>query len=212
MTKEQFKEAAGIAAGLAVRWFPHLETTFSEFGIVSPVEQAMFIAQVGHESAGFTAVAESFNYSVDGLIATFGPKSKAKRLTAEQCKMLGRQRSESVVPVNRQAAIANLVYGDRLGNKSTGDGWKYRGRGLIQITGADNYRACSVGIKTDLLLVPDLLEKDEYAMRSAGWFWKSRNCGQYAGDVERVTLLINGGTNGLADRKERFERARQALA
>ncbi len=84
--------------------------------------------------------------------------------------------------------------------------------GLIQITGADNYRACSVGIKTGLLLIPDLLEKDEYAMRSAGWFWKSRNCGQYAGDVERVTLLINGGNNGLADRKEQFDRARQALA
>ncbi|MGQ6455481.1 glycoside hydrolase family 19 protein, partial [Serratia sp. IR-2025] len=143
MTQDQFKEAADIGAGLAARWFPHLEATFAEFGITSPVAQAMFIAQVGHESAGFTAVAESFNYSVAGLQSTFG-----KRLTAEQCKMLGRQRGESVVPVNRQAAIANLVYGGRLGNKSTGDGWKYRGRGLIQITGADNYRACSAGIKT----------------------------------------------------------------
>jgi putative chitinase len=61
-------------------------------------------------------------------------------------------------------------------------------------------------------LVPDLLEQDEYAMRSAGWFWNSRNCGKYAGDVERVTLLINGGKNGLADRQERFERARMVLA
>lgn len=207
MTKDQFKEAADIAAGLATRWFPHLEATVSEFGINSPVEQAMFIAQVGHESAGFTATAESFNYSVAGLQSTFG-----KRLTAEQCKMLGRQRGETVVPENRQAAIANLVYGGRLGNKGPGDGWKYRGRGLIQITGLDNYRACSSGVKTDLLLVPGLLEKDEYAMRSAGWFWKSRNCGKYAGDVERVTLLINGGKNGLADRQERFERARQVLA
>lgn len=207
MTQDQFKEAAGIGAGLAARWFPHLEATFAELGITSPVAQAMFIAQVGHESAGFTATAESFNYSVAGLQSTFG-----KRLTVEQCKMLGRQRGETVVPENRQAAIANLVYGGRLGNKGPGDGWKYRGRGLIQITGLDNYRACSAGVKTDLLLVPDLLENDEYAMRSAGWFWKSRNCGKYAGDVERVTLLINGGKNGLADRQERFERARQALA
>jgi putative chitinase len=207
MTKDQFKEAADIGAGLATRWFPHLEATFAEFGITSPMEQAMFIAQVGHESAGFTATAESFNYSVAGLQSTFG-----KRLTAEQCKMLGRQREETVVPENRQAAIANLVYGSRMGNKGPSDGWKYRGRGLIQITGLDNYRACSTGVKTDLLLVPELLEKDEYAMRSAGWFWKSRNCGKYAGDVERVTLLINGGKNGLADRQERFERARQVLA
>jgi putative chitinase len=207
MTKDQFIEAADIGAGLATRWFPHLEATLAEFGITSPVEQAMFIAQVGHESAGFTATAESFNYSVAGLQSTFG-----KRLTAEQCKMLGRQRGEAVVPENRQAAIANLVYGSRLGNKGPSDGWKYRGRGLIQITGLDNYRACSTGVKTDLLLVPELLEKEEYAMRSAGWFWKSRNCGKYAGDVERVTLLINGGKNGLADRQERFERARQVLA
>ncbi len=207
MTKDQFKEAAGIAAGLATRWFTHLEATFTEFGITSPVEQAMFIAQVGHESAGFNATAESFNYSVAGLQSTFG-----KRLTADQCKMLGRQRGETAVPENRQAAIANLVYGGRLGNKGPSDGWKFRGRGLIQITGLDNYRACSTGVKTDLLLVPDLLEKDEYAMRSAGWFWNSRNCGKYAGDVERVTLLINGGKNGLTDRQERFERARQALA
>ncbi|EFE94012.1 glycoside hydrolase family 19 protein [Serratia odorifera] len=207
MTKDQFKEAAGIAAGLATRWFPHLEATLTEFGISSSVEQAMFIAQVGHESAAFTATAESFNYSVAGLQSTFG-----NRLTTEQCKMLGRQRGEAVVPENRQAAIANLVYGGRLGNKGSGDGWKYRGRGLIQVTGLDNYRACSAGIKTDLVLVPDLLDQDEYAMRSAGWFWNSRNCGKYAGDVERVTLLINGGKNGLADRQERFERARKVLA
>ncbi|MCT2387133.1 glycoside hydrolase family 19 protein [Erwinia pyrifoliae] len=206
MTKDQFKEAAGIGAGLATRWFSHLDATFFEFEIASPVEQAMFIAQAGHESNGFTATAESFNYSVAGLQSTFG-----KRLTPEQGKMLGRQRGETEVPVNRQAAIANLVYGSRLGNKSTGDGWKYRGRGLIQVTGLENYRTCGAGIKTDLLLVPELLEKDENAMRSAGWFWQSRNCSKYPGDIERVTRLINGGKNGLADRQERFERARQAL-
>lgn len=207
MTKDQFKEAASIGAGLATRWFPYLDATFIEFEITSPVEQAMFIAQIGHESNGFTATAESFNYSVASLQSTFG-----KRLTPEQCKMLGRQRGETVVPLNRQAAIANLVYGGRLGNKSTGDGWKYRGRGLIQVTGLENYRTCSAGIKADLLLFPELLEKDENAMRSAGWFWKSRNCSKSPDDVERVTLLINGGKNGLADRQERFERTRQVLA
>ncbi|HAT4981713.1 TPA: glycoside hydrolase family 19 protein [Serratia marcescens] len=203
MTQNEFQRAAGISAGLAARWYPHLIATFAEFSIEKPAAQAMFIAQVGHESAGFTRTVESLNYTPQGLLSTFG-----KRITAYQADMLGR----TTAHLANQAAIANLVYADRLGNKSRGDGWKYRGRGLIQITGADNYRACSAGIKTDLLLVPDLLEKDEYAMRSAGWFWKSRNCGQYTGDVERVTLLINGGNNGLADRKERFERARQALA
>ncbi|MCO7512695.1 glycoside hydrolase family 19 protein [Serratia fonticola] len=207
MTKDQFQQAANIGAGLAARWFPHIDATFKEFGITSAVDQAMFIAQFGHESAGFTKVVESFNYSVAGLQSTFG-----KRLSKDQCAMLGRQRGESVVPVNRQAAIANLVYSGRMGNKAAGDGWKYRGRGIPQITGLDNYRACSAALKADFVLVPELLERDEYAMRAAGWFWSANKCGRFGEDVAAVTKVINGGLNGIDDRKDRFEIASKALA
>lgn len=206
MTKDQFQQVAGISAGLAARWFPHIDATFKEFGITSAVDQAMFIAQFGHESAGFTKVVESFNYSVAGLQSTFG-----KRLSKDQCAMLGRQRGESVVPVNRQAAIANLVYSGRMGNKAAGDGWKYCGRGIPQITGLDNYRACSAALKADFVLVPELLERDEYAMRAAGWFWSANKCGRFGTDVEKVTKIINGGLNGLEDRTARYQRARKAL-
>ncbi|WP_447880309.1 glycoside hydrolase family 19 protein [Serratia fonticola] len=207
MTKDQFQQAANIGAGLAARWYPHIDATFKEFGITSAVDQAMFIAQFGHESAGFTKVVESFNYSVAGLQSTFG-----KRLSKDQCAMLGRQRGESVVPANRQAAIANLVYSGRMGNKAAGDGWKYRGRGIPQITGLDNYRACSAALKADFVLVPELLERDEYAMRAAGWFWSANKCGRFGTDVAAVTKVINGGLNGIDDRKTRFEVASKALA
>lgn len=206
MTKDQFQKAANISAGLATRWFPHIEATFSEFDITTPAEQAMFIAQVGHESGGFTVFTESFSYGISGLKSTFG-----NRLTADQIAMLGRQPGETSVPLNRQMAIANLVYGNRMGNKAPSDGWKYRGRGPMQLTGLDNYRACGTGLKLDLVGQPELLEQDRHAMRSAGWFWQSRNCGRYTNDIERVTLLINGGQNGLADRRMRFERARGVL-
>lgn len=202
MTQNDFQKAAGISAGLAARWYPHLIATFAEFGITKPAAQAMFIAQVGHESGGFTRTVESLNYTPQGLLATFG-----KRITVYQSDMLGRTAAH---PAN-QEAIANLVYADRLGNKSRGDGWKYRGRGLIQITGQENYRACGTALKLDLVGNPQQLESDANAMRSAGWFWKSRDCGRNANDIEWVTKRINGGTNGLSDRQARHDVARKAL-
>ncbi|MBW3154043.1 glycoside hydrolase family 19 protein, partial [Salmonella enterica subsp. enterica serovar Javiana] len=85
MGQQQFQQAAGISAGLTARWFPHIDAAMKEFGITAVNDLAMFIAQVGHESAGFTSLVESFNYSVEGLKKTFG-----KRLTPYQCEMLGR--------------------------------------------------------------------------------------------------------------------------
>ncbi|QHB31864.1 glycoside hydrolase family 19 protein [Yersinia canariae] len=206
MTPYQFRMAANISAELSARWILPITLAMKEFGITTPVQQAMFIAQVGHESASFTLLVESFNYSINGLLATFG-----KRLSADQASALGRQPGEKSVPVNRQRAIANLVYSGRMGNKAVDDGWKYRGRGLIQITGLDNYRACGTALKLDLISNPDQLQSDVNAVRSAAWFWQSRNCGQYADDIQRVTQLINGGNNGINDRKARFELAKQEL-
>ncbi|UPY96277.1 glycoside hydrolase family 19 protein [Pectobacterium sp. 21LCBS03] len=202
MNIEQFRNAAGVSPALASRWHPHLIAAFDEFNIKTATEQAMFIAQVGHESGGFSRIVESLNYTPSALVATFG-----RRVTQYQADMLGRTAKHAA----NQEAIANLVYADRLGNKVRGDGWKYRGRGLIQVTGLDNYRACGTGLKMDLVTSPELLEQDSNAMRSAAWFWYVNRCGQYGSDVSRVTRIINGGSNGIDDRRKRFELARKVL-
>ncbi|WP_426817911.1 glycoside hydrolase family 19 protein [Winslowiella sp. 2C04] len=208
MNQSQFQQAAGISAGLAARWFPHVDAAMKEFGINLPLEKAMFIAQVGHESASFTATVENFNYSVQALINTFVPK----RLSRDQALMLGRKPGESALSLERQRAIANLVYQKRFGNNLSGDGWKYRGRSLIQTTFLGNYRSTGNGIKLDLVSNPELLEKDEHAARAAAWFFVSKGCLRWSNNVEHTTKIINGGDNGLADRLARFKVARAVLA
>lgn len=202
MDLEQFQKAADISAGLAARWFQHIDAAMKEFGITAATDQAMFIAQVGHESGGFRQVVESLNYTPGALVTVFG-----KRITQQQANALGRTTQQPA----RQDAIANLVYASRLGNKASGDGWKYRGRGLIQITGLDNYRACGAALKLDLLTKPELLELDQHAARSAAWFYTSKGCMAYGADVYRVTQIINGGLNGIDDRKVRYNKARAVL-
>ncbi len=204
MNQAQFQKAAGLSAGLAARWYPHIDAAMKEFGITAVNDQAMFIAQLGHESAGFTSLVENFNYSVDGLKKTFG-----KRLTPYQCEMLGRVDGKQTA---RQPQIANLIYGARMGNNTQGDGWKYRGRGLLQITGRENYTKCGTALKLDLVSTPELLEQERHAARSAAWFFALCGCLLYSGDIVRVTQTINGGQNGLADRKVRYSRALAALA
>lgn len=208
MNQSQFQKAAGQSAELAARWFQPVSDAMKEFGITKPVDQAMFIAQIGHESGGYTTLVESLNYAADRLVPTFG----SHRITTQQAAALGRTATQ---PAN-QKAIANLVYGGEwgkknLGNQTAGDGWKYRGRGLKQITGLSNYRSCGLALKLDLVSYPELLERDEYAARSAAWFYVSHGCLLHSGDVERVTLLINGGRNGLDDRRRRYNLAKSVL-
>ncbi|EPY7018606.1 glycoside hydrolase family 19 protein [Klebsiella pneumoniae] len=207
MNQTQFQMAAGISAGLAARWFPHIDAAMKEFGITAPLDLAMFIAQCGHESTSFTQLVESFNYSVAGLAGFV----KAKRITQDQANSLGRKSSEKALPLERQRAIANLVYSNRYGNKSAGDGWKYRGRGLKQITFLDNYLRCGTALRLDLVSNPELLEKDINAARSAAWFFTSSGCLKYPGDLIRVTQIINGGQNGIDDRRARFLKAKSVL-
>ncbi|HGO6780909.1 TPA: glycoside hydrolase family 19 protein [Klebsiella aerogenes] len=208
MDQSQFQLAAGISAGLTARWFPHITAAMKEFGITAPLDQAMFIAQMGHESGGFTRLVENLNYAAESLVPTFGKH----RITAQQAAALGRTTTQSA----NQRAIANLVYGGEwgkknLGNQVAGDGWKYRGRGLKQITGLSNYRKCGLALKLDLVTQPELLEQDENAARSAAWFFATSGCLVYCGDVERITIIINGGKNGLDDRRRRFNLAKAVL-
>ncbi len=202
MNKSQLQQAAGISADLAARWYQPLTAAMKEFGIESKDDQAMFIAQVGHESGGFSRIVENLNYSADGLLATFG-----KYFTADTAQQYGRTADH---PAD-QKSIANIVYANRMGNVELNDGWNYRGRGLIQITGHDNYRDCGTGLGTDLLLVPQLLEQDDYAARSAAWFYAAKGCLKHSGDVKAVTKIINGGTNGLDDRQARYDKAKSVL-
>ncbi|EMN3922136.1 glycoside hydrolase family 19 protein [Citrobacter farmeri] len=207
MNKDQFIKATGITQALADKWFTHIVDTMKEFGIDTPKRQAYFLAQLGTESNGFRAVQESFNYSVTGL-QIFG-----SRLTEPQRQQLGRKPGELALSPSRQEAIANIVYGGRYGNNLNGDGWKFRGRGLKQVTFKDNYASCGKALGLDLLSNPDLLLQDANAARSAGWFWKSNNCNQFAdaGDVKGLTRRINGGFNGLQDRIDRTRKAEAIL-
>lgn len=210
MDQHIFEKAAGLSADLAGRWYEPVTAAMREFGIDVPSRQAAFLAQIAHESGGLTQLVESFNYSPLGL-TVFG-----NRLTEAQRAQLGRQTGEKAVPPERQQQIANLVYGGRYGNRdaASGDGWRYRGRGLKQVTFADNYRACGAALGVDLLAQPELLEQDTYAARSAGWFWKAHNLNELAdrGDFAGTTRVINGpAMAGQAQREARWGVAKRAL-
>lgn len=203
MDKTQFKKMTGISEQLASQWFLHIKNAMSEFSITAITDIAMFISQVGHESGGFQQVVESLNYSPAALLKTYG-----KRITPQQAQFFGRTDSQSA----QQDVIANIVYANRMGNKNTGDGWKYRGRGLIQITGAENYQLCGKALKIDLIHSPELLEEYNLAARSAAWFYTAKGCLRHSDDIIRVTRIINGGENGLDDRLARFEKALEVLS
>ncbi len=211
MDKQTFQKAAGISEALADRWWPHVGAALFEFGILLPHRVAAWIAQVGHESKGFSTLAESFDYSVTGLMATFG-----QRMPLALASTLGRQAGERAVPLERQRRIASIVYAGRYGNgeAGTGDGWRYRGHGLKQITFFDNHRDCGHALGLDLVKQPDLLATDDWlAARSAAWFWFAKGCNQLAdaGDMRQLTRRINGGENGLDDRLQRYVRAKQFI-
>lgn len=196
MTPNDLALAAGIAPDLAFRWYPHINEMADRFQVTGK-RLAMWIAQCGHESDSFTRLVENLNYSAPGLHRVW-PKRFPTVADA--------------VPYMRQPEkIANKVYANRMGNgdEGSGDGWRFRGRGLIQLTGRANYKACGGGLGVDLVGDPGLLSDPRWASLSAGWFWQTRklNALSDAGDVEAVTRKINGGTTGLQDRLVRYDRA-----
>ena len=183
-------------------FYESLVAAMEEFGIDSPARMAGFLAQCAHESANFSAVRENLNYSADGLNKIF-PK---------YFKNAGRNAQE----YHRQPEkIANVVYANRMGNgdEMSGDGWRFKGRGLIQLTGRTNYTLCGTDLEVDLIESPEYLETPEGAARSAGWYWWKNNLNAFAdkNDIVGMTKRINGGTIGLEDRKNHYFHALEAL-
>ncbi len=178
-----------------------LNKVLPENGINTPLRVSHFLAQVIHESGHFKTNVENLNYSASALKSVF----KKYFPTDELANQYARQPEK----------IANRVYANRMGNgpEASGDGYKYRGRGLIQLTGYNNYKHCRDEMNMDIVKNPDLLLVPEYALKSACWFWNDNNLNQYADkdDITTITKRINGGTNGLADREANLKRAKKIL-
>lgn len=178
-------------------WYAVLVSELPEYMINSVERVAMFLAQTTHESGDYTTLHENLNYGAKGLITTW-----PKRFDAEKAAACER----------KPELIANVVYSNRMGNgdEASGDGWKYRGRGILQITGHDNYKQFSMDTFGDerILNNPDLLETEAYAVKSACWFWKRNHLNDLSdnGDIKTVTIRINGGTVGMEDRQARYDR------
>jgi putative chitinase len=194
MTNEQLQEL-----GIDAKWLQPLEDTFAKYDINTPERQAAFIGQCAHESGNFKVLQENLNYSAEGLMKTWPSRFPTKEIADQYAR--------------QPAKIAGKVYNGRLGNTSEEEAAKYLGRGLIQLTGKENYGNCGSGLGVDLLSNPDLLSTPEYAALSAGWFWnkKGLNALADAGDFETMTKRINGGLIGLDDRKAKIAKALSVL-
>ena len=174
-----------------------LDDVIKKYNINSPLRLSHFLSQAAHESNNFKAIRENLNYSAEGLLKIF-PKYFSKD-TAMAC-------------ARQSEKIANIVYSNRLGNsdRQSGQGWKYRGRGFIQLTGRVNYEAFGKYIEDNILDNPDLVAT-KYPLSSAGWFfekkglWKICDEGDDVETIRKVTKMVNGGYNGLQDRINKFE-------
>lgn len=172
------------------KWIIAMTELFPKFNITNSKRIAMFLAQCGHESGGFSVFSENLNYSANSLNIVF----------SKYFKNAGR---DANLYAKKPEQIANIVYANRMGNDLPGDGFKYRGRGPIQITGRNNYKQLSIDTGLDCLNNPDILASDiDASLLSAIWFWNKNKLNNFADidDVKGSTRIINGGFNGLEDR------------
>lgn len=194
MTAEQLK-----ALGIDTKWEEPLNATFAKYDISTPLRQAAFIGQCAHESANFTKLEENLNYSPERLMKVW-PSRFPDMATA-------------IKYAHQPQLLANKVYAGKLGNNQENDGWNFHGRGLIQLTGRENYERCGKAIGADLINTPQLLANPNMAAMSAGWFWNKAGLNALADakDYDTMTKRINGGLNGLDDRKAKIAKAISVL-
>jgi putative chitinase len=189
-------------------WLIALNGAMAEWQINTPGRQAAFLAQLLHESDCLRLLTENLNYSAARLRQVWPSRFTDER-TAQRY-------------AGNPELLANRVYSERMGNGSeaSGDGWRYRGRGLIQLTGRNNYQRCGMALGLDLLAKPELLLQPLQAARSAAWFWYAAKLNPLADGAigtdadkvfERITRAVNGGTNGMSERKKYWDRCREVL-
>ena len=185
--------------GINDKWEIPLNQVFVKYDLDTPKRQAAFIGQCAVESANFTRLQENLNYSAQRLTQVW-PSRFPNISMAEP-------------HANNPEKLANFVYAGRMGNLQDGDGWKFHGRGLIQLTGRENYANCGSGIGVDLIDNPDLLLTPKYAVLSAGWFWNKKGLNALADTQEygAMTRRINGGLTGLDERIAKITKALQVL-
>ena len=188
-----------VTLGIDKKWEEPLQATFDKYDINNARRQAAFIGQCAHESGNFKTLQENLNYSAEGLMKTWPSRFPTKEVADQYAR--------------QPAKIAGKVYNGRMGNTSEEEASKYFGRGLIQLTGKDNYERCGLAIGVDLLPNPDLLLDPRYAALSAGWFWNKHGLNELADAQEHgiITKRINGGTLGLDDRILKTTKALQVL-
>jgi putative chitinase len=185
--------------GLDYKWLDPLNEIFKKYDISTPKRQAAFIGQCAHESNNFKTLEENLNYRPETLMKVW-PSRFPDLPTAMKY-------------AHQPQLLANKVYAGRMGNTQENDGYAYRGRGLIGITGKESYANCGLGIGVDLLADPNLLLDARYACLSAGWFWNKKALNAYAdsSDYETMTKRINGGLIGLDDRIAKIKKALNIL-
>lgn len=194
------QQATGCSAALAATFAPSISMAMDEFSITTVPRMAAFLAQTAYESELFSVLEENLNYSAQALVATF--PSEFDAVTAANY-------------ARQPEKIANRAYANRMGNgdEASGDGWLYRGRGLIQLTGKNNYVSLAQALCTTADTTPDMIATPTWAPASAGWFWYSNNLNKLA-DAElfqAITGRINPGLLGLEARTALYHRALDAL-
>ncbi len=186
---------------IGLEWIPALNDTFARFMLATPVQQAAFIGQCGHECGHFKVLEENLNYRAETLMKLW-PKRFPTREIADQY-------------ARNPKKIANKVYASRMGNRdeASGDGYRFRGRGCIQLTGHANYFHASQALGVDFVKEPDLVATPQYAALTAGWFWDTHKLNRFADaqDWAGLTKKINGGIIGLDDRIKHINHALEVL-
>jgi putative chitinase len=203
LTKQQLKELLPKNPYID-QWHKALSQLLPDYEINTPQRIAAFVAQCAHESGGFMVLKENLNYKAASLRKLFSKYFPNDELAQQYASK-----------PNKQEAIANKIYASRMGNgpEESGDGYKFCGRGLIQLTGRDNYTFFAGSLDISVEDASEYLQTFEGAAQSACWFWETNNLNQWAdkGDIVTLTKRINGGTIGLEDRIKHYEHALHVL-